>query len=230
MMFVETWGEVFSRSLQGIWFGVASFVPDLVIAVVIFAIGWVLASLVEKLVETVFRSLKIDNGLRAAGVEETIKRAGYNLNSGRFVGTLVRWFVIVVFLVAAFDALGLTQVNEFLATVVLGYLPRVIVSVLILMVAVIVGGVMQKLVVGSARAAHISSANFLGSVTKWAIWIFAVLTALFQLGIAAAFLQTLFTAVVAAFALALGLAFGLGGKETAAEILSKARHEIQERN
>ncbi len=230
MMFVQTWGEMFSRSLQGIWFGIASFVPSLVIAIIIFVIGWVLASLVEKLVETIFKSLKVDSALRAAGVEEIVRRAGYNLNSGRFVGTLVRWFVIVVFLVASLEAIGLTQVNSFLQTVVLGYLPQVIVSVLILMVAVIVGGVMQKVVVASARASHIASANFLGSLTKWAIWIFALIAALVQLGIAAVFLQTLFTAVVGALALALGLAFGLGGKDAAAELISKARHEVSDRN
>jgi large-conductance mechanosensitive channel len=100
MMFVQNWGEVFTNSLQGIWYGVASFVPTLVIAVVVFAIGWVLASLVEKIVESIFRSLKVDSLLKGAGVDEVMKRTGHPLNSGVFVGTLVKWFIIVVFLIA----------------------------------------------------------------------------------------------------------------------------------
>ena len=98
MMFIENWGDVFARSLQGVWYGVASFVPNLVIALIIFAIGWVLAALIEKLVEAVFKSLKIDAALKSAGLEDVVKRAGHNLNSGLFVGALVKWFVVVVFL------------------------------------------------------------------------------------------------------------------------------------
>jgi small-conductance mechanosensitive channel len=227
MMFVANWSEIFTRSLQGIWLGVASFVPSFVFAVVIFVVGWIVAVLIEKIVEAIFRLLKVDSALRAAGIEDTIKRAGYNLNSGRFVGSLVKWFVIVVFLVASFDVLQLTQVNEFLSTVVLYYLPKVIVAVLILLVAIVVAEATKKVVIGSARAAHLSSANFLGSVAKWAIWIFAILTVLFQLGIAAPFVQTLFMGVVVAVSLAVGLSFGLGGKEAASEVISKLKHEVQ---
>lgn len=226
MMIVENWGEIFTRSLQGVWLGVASFVPSLVIAIVIFVIGWVVAVLVEKIVETVFRSIKVDHALRAAGVEEIVRRSGHNLNSGRFVGSLVKWFIIVVFLVASFDVLGLTQVNEFLGTVVLYYLPKVIVAVLILMVSIVIAEAVRKLVIASAKAAHLSHANFLGSVTKWAIWAFAILTVLFQLGIAAPFVQTIFMGVVVAISLAVGLSFGLGGKDAAAELISKLKHEV----
>lgn len=226
MMFVENWGEIFTRSLQGIWLGVASFVPSLVFAVIIFVIGWIVAVLIEKIVEAVFRSLKVDHALRVAGIEEAVKRAGHNLNSGLFVGALVKWFVIVVFLVASFDILGLTQVNEFLSTVVLFYLPKVIVAVLILMVSIVVADAAKKVVIASARAAHLSSANLLGSVTKWAIWIFAILTVLFQLGIAAPFVQTLFMGVVVAIALASGLAFGLGGKDAASQFINKLKQDI----
>src|SRR3989344_4271548 len=133
MMFIENWGEAFTRSLQGVWYGVASRLPNLIIAIIIFAIGWVLAALIEKLVESIFKALKIDAALKSAGLEEVVKRAGHNLNSGAFVGTIVKWFVIIVFLMASFDVLGLAQVNQFLQEVV-NYLPQVIVAVLILMV------------------------------------------------------------------------------------------------
>jgi hypothetical protein len=150
------------------------------------------------------------------------------LNSGLFVGILVKWFIIVVFLMAAFDVLGLSQVNEFLRQVV-NYLPQVIVAVLILMVAVVIANAMQRLVVASSRAAHIRSAELLGRVTKWAIWIFAVLTALITLGIAPGLIQMILTAIFAGAALAIGLAFGLGGKEVAQKWIEKTSQHLSER-
>lgn len=228
-MFVQNWGEVFTNSLQGIWYGVASFVPTLLIAVIIFAIGWVLASLLEKVVESVFKSIKVDNALRSAGLDDVMKRTGHPLNSGIFVGSLVKWFVIVVFLIASFDVLGLNQVNAFLKDVVLSYLPQVIVAVLVLMVAVVIAEAMQKIVVASARAAHIKSAHLLGIITRWSIWIFAILTALFQLGIAPALIQTVVMGVIAGAALAFGLAFGLGGKDHASEIIEVTLKKLEER-
>jgi hypothetical protein len=225
MKFIENWGDVFTHSLQGVWYGVAGFVPNLIIAVFIFAIGWVLAALIERLVESLFKALKVDAALKSAGLEEVVKRAGHNLDSGWFVGMLVKWFVIVVFLLASFDVLGLTQVNSFLVQVV-SYLPQVIVAVIILMVAVVVGNAMHKLVVASARAAHLHSAELLGRVTKWSIWIFALLAALYNLGIAPALIQTVVMAVFAGGALAIGLSFGLGGKETAQKLIEKTTHNI----
>lgn len=228
MMFIQNWGDVFTQSLQGVWYGVASFVPNLIIALVIFAIGWVLAALIEKLVESLFKALKVDAALKSAGLEDVVKRAGHNLDSGYFVGALVKWFVVVVFLMASFDVLGLAQVNGFLRDVV-NYLPTVIVAVLILMVAVVVANAMQRIVVASSRAANIKSAELLGRVTKWAIWIFALLTALFNLGIAPALIQTIITAVLYGAALAIGLAFGLGGKEAAQKIVDKTAHHLTEK-
>ncbi|MBI5126395.1 MAG: hypothetical protein HZA80_01350 [Candidatus Taylorbacteria bacterium] len=229
MMLVTTFGDALNRALVGMLYGVASFLPVLLFAAVIFILGWVVAALVEKLIEAVFRSAKVDSLFRAAGFEEALKRGGYNLNTGRFLGTLVKWFIVVIFLVAVCDALGLVQVNEFLI-VVLGYLPRIIVSVVVLGVAAILGGAAQKFVTASARAGHIGSANFLGAVAKWAIWIFAVLTALDYLNIAGQFLQILYTGIVVAIALALGLSFGLGGRDAAAGVIAKLTHDASDRN
>ena len=184
-------------------------------------------SLLGQVVAQIIRSLKIDNLLKSAKVDDVLKRAGFNLDSGRFVGALVEWFVILVFLVASLDVLGLSQVNEFLRGVVLTYLPQVIVAVLILLVAVVIASAMQRIVVGAAMAAGIRSANFLGTVTKWAIWIFAVLMALLQLNIAGVLIQTLFTGLVVALSLAFGLSFGLGGQQAAAEFIDKVRSEIK---
>lgn len=228
-MLIQNWGDVFTQSLQSVWYGVANFVPSLVIALIIFAIGWVLSALVERLVESIIKALKIDAALRSAGLEEVVKRAGHNLNAGVFLGVICRWFVIVVFLMASFDVLGLSQVNEFLRQIV-GYLPQVIVSVLILMVAAVVANAMQKLVVASAKAGHLHVADLGGRVTKWAIWIFAILTALYNLGVAPGMIQTVLTAIFAGGALAFGLAFGLGGKETAQRIIEKTSSAVLQKD
>ncbi|MCH7530050.1 hypothetical protein IIB50_02960 [Patescibacteria group bacterium] len=225
-MILQTWADVLTRSLYDLWLGIVDFVPNLVVALVIFAIGWVIGAVLGRVVAQIVKSLKVDSALRSAGLEDVFSRAGFELNAGRFLGGLVKWFIIIVFLVASLDVLKLTQVNVFLQEVVLFYLPQVIVAVLILLVAAVIAEVMQSVVIGSAKAAGIRSAHFLGSVARWAIWIFAVLAALNQLGVATAFVQTLFTGVVVALSLAVGLSFGLGGQEAAARYIEKMRDEI----
>jgi small-conductance mechanosensitive channel len=229
-MLIQTWSEVLTQSFRDLWLGVIDFVPNLIVALVIFIIGWIIGAILGRVVDQIIRSLKVDNALRGAGLDDAFGRAGFEINSGRFLGGLVKWFVIIVFLVASLDVLGLTQVNTFLQEVVLLYLPQVIVAVLILLVATVIAEVMQRLVIGGAKAAHMKSSNFLGSVTKWAIWVFAILAALFQLGVAAAFVQTLFTGAVVALALAVGLSFGLGGQDAAGRYIDKLRADISEKN
>jgi hypothetical protein len=226
-MILKTWSEVLAQSFQDLWLGLMNFVPNLVVAVVIFIAGWVFGALLGRVVSQIIKSLKVDNALRGAGLDVPLNKAGFRLNTGDFLGMLVKWFVIVAFLIAAFDVLGLTQVNDFLQQVVLLYLPQVIVAVLILLVAALIAEAMQSVVVGSAKAADIKSAYFLGSVTRWSIWTFAILMALYQLGVATAFVQTLFMGFVAALSLAAGLAFGLGGRDTAAGYLESWSKELR---
>lgn len=225
-MVLNDWAIVFTRAFQDMWVGIVNFVPQLIIAVIIFIIGWVLGITLGRVVAQIIRSLKIDNILKGLGTEDVLSRAGFRLDSGAFIGGLVRWFVIIIFLIASIDVLGLSQVNVFLREVVLGYLPNVIVAALILIVAAIIADAIYKLVVGSAKAANVPSAHFMGGIAKWAIWIFAILAALSQLGIAGAFAQTLFTGLVAMLALAGGLAFGLGGKEAASRYIERLRGDI----
>ncbi|MFC1802300.1 hypothetical protein ACFLY7_02565 [Patescibacteria group bacterium] len=226
-MILKTWSQVLAQSFQDLSAGLIDFVPNLVIAVVIFVAGWIFGALLGRVVSQVINSLKVDNALRGAGLDAVLSKAGFRLNSGMFVGMLVKWFVIIAFLIAAFDVLGLTQVNNFLQQVVLLYLPQVIVAVLILLVAALIAEAMQSIVVGSAKAAEIKSAYFLGSVTRWSIWIFAILMALYQLGVATAFVQTLFMGFVASVSLAAGLAFGLGGRDVAAKHLEEWDREMK---
>ena len=114
----------------------------------------------------------------------------------------------------------------YLSTVVLSYLPNVIVAALILLVSVVIAAAIQKLVVSSAKAAGLSSAIVLGEISKWAIWIFAFMAALSQLEILNAFIQPLFIGIIAALSLALGLSFGLGGRDAAARYIEKVKDEV----
>jgi hypothetical protein len=218
------------NSFTSLWMGVVAILPSIVIAIVIFIAGWIFGTVLGRLVSQLFRTLKVDHALRQAGVEEIMHRAGYPLNSGKLVGNLVKWFVIAAFLIASFDVLHLDRVTLFLQNIVFNFLPQVIVAVLILLVAGIVADFISNLVTASAGAAGLRSARMLGTISKWTIWIFAFVVALSQVGIATAYLQTLFTGVVVALSLALGLSFGLGGQDAAARTIEKIGEEVSMRN
>lgn len=222
---VETGGDLLVRSFSILWAGVIGFLPRFIVAILILIFGWVVAVALGRLVMQIVRALKVDVVLESLGAKEIVTRAGFKLNSGAFIGGLVEWFFIIVFLVAAVDVLGLSEVAAFLRDI-LGYIPNVIVASIILVAAALLADAGQRVVRGSAQAAHLPSAAFLGGVAKWAIWIFAMLTALDQLGVAGPIVQTLVTGFVAMIAIAGGLAFGLGGKDAAAQFLEKLRGDI----
>lgn len=227
-MVFTTWADVLSQSFQNLFYELAAFVPNLIIAIVIFIVGWLVGAGLSRVVAQVVDSLRIDQALKPTGIERVLSRAGFQLSSGKFLGFLVKWFFIIVFLVASLEVLGLTTVNFFIKDVVLGYLPMVIVAVLVLLVAAVVAEAAERVITGSAKAASLHAAGFLGKVARYAIWIFAILTALDQLQVAPAFMQILFTGIVIAVSIAVGLAFGLGGQASAARYLERLQSEIKE--
>jgi small-conductance mechanosensitive channel len=226
-MVFTTWADVLSQSFQNISYGLLAFIPNLIVAIVIFIVGWLIGVGLGRVVRQIVDALRIDAALRPTGIEKVLSQAGFELSSGKFLGFLVKWFFIVVFLVASLDVLHLTTVNLFISDVVLGYLPQVIVAVLILFVAALVAEAAERLIAGSARAASVQSAGFIGKVARYAIWIFALLAALAQLNVAPAFMQTMFTGIVIAVALAVGLAFGLGGQKVAERYLERLSAEMK---
>ena len=222
-MVLSTWGETFATSLQALWMGFISFIPGLILAIIIFIIGWIIGSVVGKAIMQLFAALKIDKVFESAGAGDMMARAGMRLNVGKFMGDLVKWFIIAVFLMTALNVPQLTEVTTFLRDVVVQYLPRVIVAALVLVMATVISDFMRKFIRGSAKMANVRSANLLGSIAHWAIWIFAAIIALSELGIAASFMQILFTGIIAMLAIAGGLAFGLGGRDAAAHAISNIR-------
>jgi small-conductance mechanosensitive channel len=199
----------------------ASFLPELLTALLVLVAGFLVGGILKSFVVRLFKTFKVNEALDAAGVDELTKRAGYPLKAGEFVGALVKWFVILVFFVAALDILGLSQVTSFFRDDVLGYLPNVIVAVLILMVAMLVAKVASETVSAAIQASGVHNPTIFRKLTYYSIITFAVMAALNQLGIAEEMVTTLFTGMVFALSLALGLAFGLGGKETAGKMLQK---------
>ncbi|MFA6094475.1 MAG: hypothetical protein WC757_01140 [Candidatus Paceibacterota bacterium] len=224
-----TWKEVLLGSFQNLWFGVAGFVPVVVVAILIILIGWVVAIFVGSAIARLVAVIKLDDVLRRANLEKVLARGGFRLNSSAFIGGVVKWFIIIAFLIAAVDVLGLSQVKGILTQLVVGFLPQVIIAAIILVAGAVFADIVSRLITGSATAAGVKSARFIGTVSRWTIWIFAILMALVQLGIATSLIQTLFTGVVVAVALAFGLSFGLGGQQAAARFIEKTREEISNR-
>lgn len=225
-MFIQNLGLVLSDSLLGLWYGFINFVPSLLLAIILFIVGWVIGSIVGKAIHQLITAIKVDKLFESAGSSEVLSRMGIKINVGKFFGVIVKWFIIIVFLMASLQIVGLTQVNDFLRTAVLFYLPKVIIAAIVLIIAAIIADVMNKLVVASAKAANLSSANMLGIITRYAIWIFAFIIALSELGIATYFMQVLFMGLIVMIALAGGLAFGLGGKEAASRAIDTVSRDM----
>ena len=224
-MILQTWGDVIVASLQEVWASVAMFLPSFVGAVLVFIVGWIVAEALGKIVEQVVRSLRVDALLHKLDLGRAVERAGWKLDTGAFMGWLMKVALMIAFLLASVNILGLTAVSDFLKDVLL-YVPNVVIAALILIIAALVADVLERIVRGSAEAAGYRS-SLVGMVVRWSIWIFAFLVALPQLGIATALIQTILTGFVAALAIALGLAFGLGGKDMASSILERVRSELR---
>lgn len=223
------WGDALGSTFRDVGPALLTFGLRLLAAVIIFIAGWIVANFIADLIEKLFKTLKVDNALRQAGLEGVLRKGEINLNSGAFVGGLVKWFIVAIFFLSALKVFGLAQVTDYLDNIVVGYLPHVIVTVLILLVSIIIGEVVQKVVTAAAASAHFSSARLLGRISKWAIVIFAVLNSLVELNIAATLVQIVFIGVVVAISLATGLAFGLGGRDVAARMLQKGVDSVTRR-
>ena len=225
---VQTWGEAISISLLELWGRFINFLPSLIGALLVFFMGLIVAIALGKVAEKIIKMIRIDQAVEKMSINENFKNHGINLSISKFFGELVKWFLVLVFLMAATDILGLNQVTIFLNSIIL-YIPNVVVAVIILSVAFILGGFTYGLIRSSTKAAGVMSASLLATISRWAIIIFGLLAALLQLGIAVSLVNTIFIGLIAALALSAGLAFGLGGKDEAALILRNLRENISEK-
>ncbi len=225
---VQTWGNAITTSLIGLWDRFINFLPALIGAILVFIFGWIVAVAVGKLIEKLIKSLKVDVAFEKIGWQGRLSDLGIASSVSAFIGGLVKWFLILVFLLASTNILGLNEVTSFLNSIIL-YIPNVVVAVVVLAITVLVGNFVYGVVKGSTKAAGVMSATMLATISKWAIVIFGILAALIQLGIATQLVSTIFIGIVAMLAIAGGLAFGLGGKDEAALLLRKIKEEMNER-
>lgn len=224
MLTVTDFNAAVAESLQDILARVIGFIPNLVGAAVILVVGWIVAALLEWAVDNVIRAVGLQTLFERVKVEDVVKKAEAKKDTTALIAAVVKWIILLVAFVAAADALNLPQISEFLNRI-LDYVPSVVASAAILIIGTIFAHFMAKVVAGVIKASNLHFPDLVGSTTRYAILIFTILAALSQLGIATAFLQTLFTGFVGALAIAGGLAFGLGGQGTAKEWLEKFRKE-----
>ena len=198
----------------------ANLLPSLLAAIVIFIVGVVVAAILRNVLLRVLDAANFESALSPTGIPQALKKAETSLTVSGLLGELLRWFIILIFLIPAVDQLGLGAVNDVLASLLL-YIPNVAVAVIIVAVGAIFAKIARDFVTATAAGLSAELAQVVGEVARWSIIIFALLAALTQLGVAADLIQILFTGLVAMIAVAGGLAFGLGGKETAEKILKK---------
>jgi hypothetical protein len=224
--YANTYSNAVSNSLQDLYGRFISFLPNFLVAVIILIVGWVVAVFVARLVKQLLHTVKIDEVGDKLGLDQVSARTGMKMSVSGTIAWVVKWFILLAIFLAAADILNLTQVSAFLNQVLL-YIPNVVAGAAILLVGTLIAGFLSKLVRHSVQAAGLSSADLLGSVTQWAVMIFTVLATLDQLKVASAFVQTLFTGIIAMLAIAGGLAFGLGGRDHAAKVLNRVEHDIK---
>lgn len=217
---VTEWSDALFTSLAAAMAMLFSAIPKVLGFLVIIVAGWFIASLVERGLAAILRGIRFNDLAQRAGLTDFVGKMGMNTDPAGLIGLIVKWFVRLIALVVAFDALGLPAVSEVLRQLLL-WLPNVVVALVVLVIGGLAARALSNVVRGAATEADLENAHFLAKAASVVVWAFAIVVAVNQLGIATDLVNTLFTAIVGALALGLGLAFGLGGRETAAEILRK---------
>lgn len=214
-------------SLEQMWVQFALWLPNFLAAAVVFAVGLAAASALGRLVEQLIDALKVDMVIEKMGAKPYFDRAGLKIDAGRLIGQLVFWFLTLAFLLAASDILGLRAVSESLRGL-LAYVPNVIVAALILLATVLLANFLYRITRATATGAKLEAAPFVASIAKWSVLLFGLMAALSQLRIAQDIIHTMVTGLVAMLAIAGGLAFGLGGKGLAEDLLGRFKREFEE--
>ena len=199
-----------------------SYLPKIVLGTIVLLVGIIIASIFKQIVLGIFRALKIESFLKKYGVPEAKQEYDWS----NIFSEIVRWFVIIIFLLPTADIWGLPRVvtilNEFLL-----YIPNVFVAAIIAVVGFVLGSLAHDLVLASVKGVSHTSANSIASVTRWAINVFVILAALNQLGVATDLIRILFTGFVAMLAIAGGIAFGLGGQSSAKNLVEELLNKLK---
>jgi len=215
-----TWWQSFVASLYGILGMMLRGLVKVIAFLLIIVIGWFISSLVAKAVAAVLRKLKIDQLFDRMGFANLTRRMGSQSDSAQIIAEVVKWLIRVVVLVVAFAALGIPAFSVLLTQLLL-WLPNLAVAIVVLIVGGLVGNALAQIVRGATAEAGFKNPDILANVARGAIWAFAIVIAVNQVGIASTLVNALFMGFVGAVALAAGLAFGIGGKELAGQLVEK---------
>ncbi len=220
--------EFFIQTLQNLFQRlVVEFIPKLIVAIFVFVIGWLIASLVGKLVSEILTRLKLNQLFERTGWKDAFERADIRVNPSEFIGAIFKWILVIVALQLMVEILGLPQFAALLERFI-SWIPNLIVAIAILIVAIILAEILQKIIKASAQKIGVKYVGILGGIVRWGIYLLAIFAILLQLNIATQIVNALVFGFVATFTLAFGLAFGLGGKEAAAKIIEDIRKKLSE--
>ena len=217
---VSSWGEAIMTSLASALAMFLGAIPKMIGFLVILIIGWIIASALAKAVSALLHAVNFNGLAQRSGFSGFVHQMGVRQDASDSIANVAKWFVRLIVLVVAFDALGLPAVSQVLQHLLL-WLPNLVVVLVILVIAGLAANALASLVRGATAEVGLGSPDLLANVARVAIWCFAIVVAVNQLGIATTLVNTLFMGVVSALALALGLSFGLGGRDTAGQIVQR---------
>jgi hypothetical protein len=195
-----------------------AFIPKLLGALVILLVGWLIARVVYSLVVRGLRLVHFNQIADRAEIDQFLARAGVRMDPAMVVAKLAYWFLLLIFIGAAFNAFGLPQVTDMINRI-LAFIPNVVVAVVVLLLGALAANFVGNLVRGASGTAHLGDPNLIATLARAAVLVFAALIALDQLNIAPAIINTLWMAMLGMLALASALAFGLGGRDVARRML-----------
>lgn len=224
---LHSWSDTVLAALAGSLSQFLEFLPKLVGAILIFVLGLLIASLVKTAVMRLLNVAQIEPFAERIGLAKLLRGLNTQISTQEVLGEIIRWAIILVFLIPASEVLGLPQLSQLINGLV-DYIPNVIVAMVILMIGAVLADILSEVVGGASHALGASTANVLAVFSKYAVIVFSVMVALSELRIATDIINTLIMGVVGMVALAGGLAFGLGGKDTAAEILDALKKKLRQ--
>jgi len=199
---------------------ITAFLPALIGAIIIFVIGWIIARLVKLGVERLLKLIRFDKATEKTGIQGFLKKGDIVKRPSEIIGVLVYWFIMIMVITATLDALGLPIVSDLFNSIFL-YIPSVVAAIIVLILGFLLGNLLSAVVRTAASNAGLKNAEGLGKLALYAIVFFSAAIALIQLGIGEEIMVSAFGLVFGAAALALALAFGLGGRDVAAEYLKR---------
>jgi hypothetical protein len=199
---------------------VGAALPRLLIAIVVLVAGWMVAKLVRFAVERALRAMSFPVLTERSGMDDFLRNGGVRADTTRLLAVLCYWLVILAALVIGFNSLGLSYITDLISRVFL-FVPKVMVAILILAFGSYFARFVENAVCAYGTSLGLQDAELLGRIARYAILVFVILIALDQVGVGGDLVRQSFLIVLAGLVFAVALAFGLGGRHWAADLLER---------